>query len=309
MRTWWAVLLLTSASFAIDDSLLFVRDGRVYLVEPGGQPRPVIGADPGWVYALPTWINSETFLVMRLKGGEAGRSHVGIVWLRGGAVAPDDVDWLPALAGSWTIGVNHAEGTIHFLKIRKTGEERFDVYLGGAVPFSEGIGSRKVMSYAYGAPFDPEKRLRFSPDGKTVALPVFPTDVSSTVCLYHTGTQRVSTPFYLTNEWLEARRAPYAIACLDWLGGGRVVLGSHLRGLWLCDTGARTVQGLDVWEEGSAGIRDLVVTPDRQRVYYQVNSWTQENAPPAIRMYPLGGGRATQVLTNAASPDVRPGEG
>ncbi|MBI5832970.1 MAG: hypothetical protein HZB16_11795 [Armatimonadetes bacterium] len=306
-----ALLLTAWAAGAAPDTLLFCRGGRVWLLPADKtQPRIAIAEDPGWVYVQPTWIDAERFVTMRLKGGETLRSHVGIVEQTSQLpVKPADLTWLKSAGAALGIGASPAERMMAFTKIGRRGEEQFDLYLTLGALESEWGPSRKIASHEMGDVGGPRARLRFSPDGKQIVVPTFPTDVSATVELYDLRSQKMLSPLWLDWQWMSEHKADGAVSCVGWLADGRLALGTLTTGLYLFDPAKKTIRGVDTWEMGKGGVSDLSVSADGQRVYYSVELYG-DGGESASEIRLLGqDGRTSTILKDASSPDAMPAAG
>ena len=313
MRCWLVLLGLVSLAAAQPgDSLAFVRGGRVMFQAAGtARAEPVIAPDPDWSYVHPTWTDSEHLLVMRNRGGEWGRSNVGIVEVGSRPVPPSKVEWLPKLAGSYTIGYNYADAKLHYLKIAKLAEERFQVYFGTAELDGSDAQSRPLEQTMYGLGDPVSKRIRCAPRGYCF-VPGFPTDVSNAISLYEPEGGIYMLPFYLDPQWLTTHDLPADFACGDFGGKRYVALGSMSRGLYLADQLKRVVRPLDVWQpdETERAVVSLSFSSDEETIYYEVRPlWWSSGTGSEIRSVTILGGEPTVVLKDAMMPDAMPATG
>ena len=300
---------LVGAASGAPDALLFVRDGRV-MYQPAGATtaRQAVTDDPGWTYVIPTWASPSEFMVMRLKGGQPNRSHVGLVErVSALPVKPSQVDWMSGLAGCYTMGFGPRAGLAGMVKLKMKGEEAFDVYLTLGAIASEWGPSQRVAKYGMGGISDVPTRLHFSPDKRYMTIPSFPTDVSATVDLYDLKLSKVLRPLWLNPDWMRAHHADADVSCVAWLSNTRLVLGTMTSGLYLYDGAQKTVSRLDTWEPGKARIRNLSLSADNQRIYYDVEVYEGEKSRQEIRLVSLGG-RPTVIATNASAPDAAPSD-
>ncbi|MBI2300105.1 MAG: hypothetical protein HYU66_14375 [Armatimonadetes bacterium] len=304
----WAVCwLLAVGATGVEDPLAFVREGRVYLIETSGEARPVIAADPGWEYALPTWVGHDQLLVMRLKGGVPGHSAVGLFELGQRPAKPSGIGWIAPWAGAWCIGYDPVRDNLLYLKIRAGAGERFDLYLGGGPPGGDPGSSERVSTYYAGEPWQPEKRLHTSPDGRFVMLPEYPTDVANMTAEYETGVRHFVNRYYLDPDWLNHEVRGLTLNVAAWGPDQRLALGGLTHGLYLLDLATRRVRPVHVFPKHDACIKEVSFSRDGERVYYEVQSWSSPDAKPAIWVCTTApGGEPRKLLDRAAAPAVRP---
>ncbi len=220
--------LVATVAQAAPDALLFVREDHVWLLPEGSdEAHQAIADDPGWVYAQPTWLDRELFAVMRLKGGELRRSHVGIAGaMDAGEYAVADMQWLEPAGGAFNIGASPAQQRLAVTKLAPTGDGYFKAML---TVFS--FGSEEAAAKPYLDSAEEQKslraRLRFSPDGKYVMAPSFTDTFGVPLSLVEVATGKVMEPKWLEPSWLVERLGnPYATRA-GWLGDGRILLGTH----------------------------------------------------------------------------------
>ena len=313
MRCWLVVLGLVTAALAQpQDSLAFIRGGRVMFQAAGSnRAEPVVADDPGWSYVLPTWTDSEHLLVIRNRAGEWGRSNVGLVEVGSRPVAPSKVQWLPKLAGAYTIGYNYNDAKIHYLKIAKQSDEHFQVFFGTAELDGSDAQSRPLEQTLYGAGEPISKRIRCAQRGYCL-VPSFPTDVSHSIALYEPEAGIYMLPFYLDHTWLVAHTMPTDFAAGDFGGRRYVALGSMSSGLYLADQLKRILRPLDTWksDETERAVVSVSFSSDEETIYYEVRPlWWGQDSKPEIRCVSIRGGDAKVVLQNATMPDAMPATG
>lgn len=302
------MLLLTSlAAQAAPDALLFCRDGRVWLLPEGQtEPRAAIAADPGWVYLQPTWLDDSRIMVMRLLGGEVSRSHVGIVNSVGPEAAEaSDIEWLHAAGGAYSIGATPRHQAMAFTKIGQRGGEKFDTYL-TVGPFASEWGKARRLAEYDGSPIaDPRARVRFSPDGAQVVVPVFPAELSAIVELRELATNRDLDPIWLRWAWLEENGGDGAVSSVGWLGNGRILLGTLTTGLYAFNPTDRTVKPVDTWDMGRGSVTEISISADGQRAYYAVELYGEDGGESATEIRLLDeNGKTSTILKDATSPDA-----
>ena len=309
----WSCLLLLSlclgAQAAVPESFVFVRNGRVYFQAAGQDTaEPVITEDPGWEYVHPTWLDAGTLVVIRNKGGQWGRSHVGVLNVGQRPVSPSQIKWLPKLGGAQAVGPC-PDGGISFLKVAVTGEEEATIYLGRADTDGSNVSSRPAYKAMYGAGEAVRNGLRVSSDG-LMCVPVFPTDVSNTIALYNWPKKRFSRPNYMDWEWLSDHNIAAEWSSAAFGGRRWVALGSLRAGLWLIDREKGKMRGVDTWEPGTEnilGVPSISFAWNSDCCYYVVGSpWGEDTPTPEIRRLDPNTGERTTVITNATMPDIMP---
>lgn len=309
----WANLLLLAtclgAQAAVPESFVFVRNGRVWFQAAGSdRVEPVIADDPGWTYVHPTFIDAGTLLVIRNKGGQWGRSHVGVLNIGQRPVSPSKIKWLPKLAGAHAVGLC-PDGGITFLKVATTGEEEATIYLGSADSDGGNVKSKPVYKAMYGAGEAVRNGLRSSWDG-LISVPIFPTDVSNTIALYDWNKRALTNPKYMDWEWL-SKHDLAAEWCSAAFGGNRwVALGSLRMGIWLVDREKGQMRQVEGWSGDSdptIGVPSICFHANTECFYYEVGSpWGDGNPVPEIRRATPEGGKPTLVIKNASMPDIMP---
>lgn len=304
--------LLLAASLsagAAPESFVFVREGRVYF-QPAGSDRaaPVIADDPGWEYAHPTWLDGESIVVLRNRGGQWGRSNVGVLAVGARPVSPRSIRWLPKLAGAYAVGLA-PDGGISYVKLAPTGEEEVTVYLGSASTDGATASSRPAYTAMYGVGEAVRNGLRASWDG-LVSVPTFPTDVSNQVAAWNWARRRFEPLDLLNYEWLAARDIPAEWASMAFGGNRWVALGSLRLGLWLGDREQGTIRPVDTWpwrEETLVKIPAISFAWNTDCFYYEVTTESGDGRTTSeIRRAQPDGGRPTVVVRDGTMPDIMP---
>ena len=226
-RSCLLTLLFTAlAAQAAPDALLFCRGERAwYLPADATTPEPLVDEDPGWVYEQPTWVDYERVAVMRLKGGEALRSHVGLVEQVGHLpIKPDEVGWIKSAGGALGIGSCPDYAKLAYTKVSYGKEDSFEPFL-SVGPVDGQMGKPRSLGVnETGDVGGPRARIRFAPDGNRAVVPSFPSDVSATVTLWDVAKNRDDDPYWLRWSWLTENGGDGAVSCIGWLRGGRILL-------------------------------------------------------------------------------------
>lgn len=310
MRRTTPLLLLLAAVAALQaapDTLLFVRDGHIWVLpKDADEPRQAIADDPGWAYTQPTWFDADVFAVMRLKDGELNRSHVGMAGvLPEGEYKVADIQWLEPAGGAFNIGVSPKHKLLALTKLGERKEGVNKAFLTVA-PFEGDWPKAKNYSTFAEDQSSLLARVHFSPDGKQAIVPTFTDAFGVPMSLVDVASGKLLEPEWLKHEWLVEHLESPRVSCAAWLGDGRILLGTAGTGLWAYDPKTKKAECLDARDKGQASVTDLSVSADGKRVYYGLEVSVENQAPTTeIRMWD-GTGEAEVVLENADWPDAAP---
>lgn len=310
MRRTTPVLLLLCAAAALQaapDALLFVRDGHIWhLPKDSDEPHQAVADDPGWTYTQPTWLDHEVYLVMRLKGGELGRSHVGLA-----GIVPDgeypaaEVQWLQPAGGAYVIGASPANKALGLIKLGEKTDGVSKAFLTVAPLEGDWPKSRPYLTFAEDQESLPA-RIHFSPDGKQAVVSTFTDVFGVPMSLVDVAKAELLEPKWLKHEWLVEHIESPRVSCAAWLADGRVVLGTIGRGLYLSDPKTDKITTLDNPDDGTGTVTDLSIGADGKRVYFGVSIEGEGvKTHSEIRLWD-GTGPAEVILDNADWPDAAP---
>ncbi len=306
-----AVCCFVGAAQGAADDLLFVRGGRVYLLRAGAtKSEAVIAPDRGYVYALPTWLDPEHFMVLRLKGGKVAESEVGLVELvEKLPVALPDIVWLEEAKGAWSIGACPQRGLMAYTRFTQAGLDDFQMTL-HVSPLDGEFESQVVKSFEQAPTAPAEARLRFSQDGRYVTVPEFPTEPAESTCaLFDRQKAQAAKPIWLNWEWLNGRNGPSMISAAAFFLEDLVAVGGSYQGLYLCNTKQKKIIDVDAWEMGTRALIEVAVSADDGTVYYEVRPEEGANREHEIRAYDVPAGETKVILRNATAPDPKPAAG
>ncbi|MCC7492721.1 MAG: hypothetical protein IT204_10255 [Fimbriimonadaceae bacterium] len=295
------------AAQAAPDAVLFVREGRVWVLPAGAtEPRAALSDDPGWVYAQPTWVDAETYFVMRLKGGELRRSQVGMAGLpEEGEYPAAEVQWIAPAGGAFNLGASTAQRLLAVTKLGDPKEGVFKAFLTCAPWDGDWPKSKVYLTFA-----EEQSRLlarvRFAADGKRAFVPSFTDAFGVPLALLDVAANKLLTPYWLEHTWLVDHLESPRVSCGAWLRDGRLVLGVDGRGVFLLDEARRAVVALDVAADGRTSPHDLCVGADGRSLYYGVDVTDEDGRDQSEIRYWNGSDPPVKLLANAGWPDAAP---
>ena len=315
--------------------ICFVRDGNVWTIgwpyTEGATQLTTDGVpgEQGWSYYTPYWLASDEILVFKVRDRQSGASRTGLL-----NVTSKRVRWIADLDGAWWVAPGRNKDTVTYLRydigqpVQEDGDFRYRTLL-GTYRCDTGHPTEHVISEEWAGNASPSWtpiRLRWSPDGSVLLLPLFASEINALVELWHapfSGGAREGTRVEL-EELLGRENVEGLLDLLtptDTYGFVSYICASTLD--WSSDrstfymgdvaTGAlysySRRDGFDVicaastqFGSGGESIPDLQLLPDQRHILYEFNRDSDFRVNSDIWIVDVQTKQRMRVLSRAAMP-------